>query len=178
MIIKFDGIDGCGKTTLAESVAQHLSKRGHLVASVAEFSSPSEYRPGSLKPVPVAAMKVREAALDPEFGCDDIERQLLLHFLSRRKNRVEIPYLDQYLDFRGYAAARAQACWTSRISSVVAGRGDVGRNRAAMIWRRRLVSMSRVEGSVFDPYHGADARRCATSAVGWPWRVYQMMSRL
>jgi len=43
-------------------------------------------------------MKVREAALDPEFGCDDIERQLLLHFLSRRKNRVEIPYLDQYAD--------------------------------------------------------------------------------
>jgi len=26
------------------------------------------------------------------------------------------------LDFRGYAAARAQACRTSRISSVVAGR--------------------------------------------------------
>ena len=54
------------------------------------------------------------------------------------------------LDFRGYAAARAQACWTSRISSVVAGRGDGGRNRAAMIWRRRLVSMSRVAGSAFD----------------------------
>ena len=82
------------------------------------------------------------------------------------------------LDFRSYAAARAQACWTSRISSVVAGRGDVGRNRAAMIWRRRLVSMSRVAGSVFDPYHGADARRCATSVLGWPWRWYQRMSRL
>jgi hypothetical protein len=91
---------------------------------------------------------------------------------------VRLPGILRQLDFRGYAAARAQACWTSRISSVVAGRGDVGRNRAAMIWRRRLVSMSRVAGSVFDPYHGADARRCATSAVGWPWRWYQRMSRL
>jgi hypothetical protein len=38
--------------------------------------------------------------------------------------------------------------------------------------------MSRVAGSAFDRYHGADARRCATSVLGWPWRVYQMMSRL
>jgi hypothetical protein len=47
-----------------------------------------------------------------------------------------------------------------------------------MICRRRLVSMSRVAGSVLDRYHGAEARRCAVSVVGWPWRVYQRMSRL
>ena len=45
------------------------------------------------------------------------------------------------LDFQDFFGC----CWS----------GDVGRRRAAMIWRRRLVSMSRVEGSVFDPYHGA-----------------------
>jgi hypothetical protein len=47
-----------------------------------------------------------------------------------------------------------------------------------MIWRRALVSMSRVEGSVLVRYQGADARRCATSSVSWLCRVYQMMSRL
>ncbi|HEX3641176.1 MAG TPA: glycosyl hydrolase family 28-related protein, partial [Ktedonobacteraceae bacterium] len=46
------------------------------------------------------------------------------------------------LDFGGYAAACAQACWTSMISWVDAGRAAVGINRAAMIWRRSLVSMS------------------------------------
>jgi thymidylate kinase len=60
---------------------------------VSEFSSPALYPVGSAEPVTVSTMQIREAALDPEFDCDDVERQLLLHFLSRRKNRVEIPYL-------------------------------------------------------------------------------------
>jgi hypothetical protein len=77
----------------------------------------------------------------------------------------ELPDLvGEALDFRGYAAAWAQAWWTSRISWVVAGRGVVGINRAAMIWRRSVVSMSRVEGSVLVRYQGALARRWAVTS--------------
>lgn len=99
VIVKFDGIDGCGKTTLAALVELRLRERGHSVASIAEFSSPIGYPPGSSAQAPPSATSIRELALDPAFGCDDIERQLLLHFLSRRKNRVDIPYLDEMAEF-------------------------------------------------------------------------------
>jgi hypothetical protein len=56
--------------------------------------------------------------------------------------------------------------------------GVGGRNRVVMIWWWSVVSMSGVEGSVLEEYHGADPRRCAVSVVGWPWWEYQMMSRL
>lgn len=99
MIIKFDGVDGCGKSTLAQAAARHLADRGHRVALLAEFSSPAEYPPGEKGRVPLADMRIRETALDPAFDCDDIERQLLLHFLSRRVNRVDIPFLRARNDF-------------------------------------------------------------------------------
>jgi dTMP kinase len=99
MIIKFDGVDGCGKSTLTQAAARHLAKRGHRVALLAEFSSPAEYPPGAPGRVPLAAMRIRETALDPAFDCDDMERQLLLHFLSRRVNRVDIPFLRARNDF-------------------------------------------------------------------------------
>lgn len=99
MIIKFDGVDGCGKSTLGRAVAQYLSDREHGVAVLAEFSSPTEYPAGSPSPVPLVSMRIRETALDPAFDCDDTERQLLLHFLSRRVNRVDIPFLHERNDF-------------------------------------------------------------------------------
>lgn len=99
MIIKFDGVDGCGKSCLSRAVAESLSSKLYRVAVVSEFSSPALYAAGSAEPVPVTTMRIREAVLDPAFDCDDVERQLLLHFLSRRKNRVEIPYLDTLHDY-------------------------------------------------------------------------------
>jgi thymidylate kinase len=99
MIIKFDGIDGCGKSTLCRALAETLSSSRYRVALVSEFASPVLYAAGSAEPVPVTTMQIREAVLDPAFDCDDVERQLLLHFLSRRKNRVEIPHLDTLHDY-------------------------------------------------------------------------------
>lgn len=99
MIIKFDGIDGCGKSTLSRAVAEYLSSRQHRVVLVGEFTSPVRYAPGSAEPAPVTTMRIREAVLDPAFNCDDVERQLLLHYLSRRKNRVEIPHLSTLHDY-------------------------------------------------------------------------------
>jgi thymidylate kinase len=99
MILKFDGVDGCGKTTLCRAVAETLSSKGYHVVLVNEFASPVIYTDRFAEPVPLKTMQIREAVLDPAFDCDDVERQLLLHFLSRRKNRVEIPYLDKLYDF-------------------------------------------------------------------------------
>jgi len=99
MVIKFDGVDGCGKSTLSRAVADSLSEKGYRVVVVSEFSSPALYATGSAEPVPVNTMRIRETALDPAFDCDDIERQLLLHFLSRRKNRIELPHLDALHDY-------------------------------------------------------------------------------
>src|SRR5687767_11546311 len=99
MIIKFDGIDGCGKSTLGTAVARYLSALGHTVAIVSEFASPMKHGKGSSRLIPISSMRIRESALDPEFDCDDVERQLLMHFLSRRRNRVELPYLNQLKEF-------------------------------------------------------------------------------
>lgn len=99
MILKFDGIDGCGKSTLSSAVARALQSDGFGVTIVGEFSSPASYAAGSAEPTAISGMRIREAAFDPDFDCDDVERQLLLHFLSRRKNRREIPHLEALLDY-------------------------------------------------------------------------------
>ena len=70
------------------------------------------------------------------------------------------------LDFRGYAAADAQARWTALICSGVASPGRSGRNRAAMMVRRSLASMSSKDGSVLVVYQGWRTRRSVTSS-GW-----------
>jgi dTMP kinase len=129
MIIKFDGVDGCGKSTLSRAVAQYLSDRDYSVAVLAEFSSPAEYPVGSPSPVPLASMRIRETALDPAFDCDDTERQLLLHFLSRRVNRVDIPFLHNRNDFvvvdrsslSNYAYATAIDPGLSTLSDIAMG---------------------------------------------------------
>ena len=98
-----------------------------------EFSSPVLYAVGSAEPVPVANMRIREAVLDPEFDCDDVERQLLLHFLSRRKNRVEIPHLDKLHDYvivdrstlSNYAYARALGRKFAALSDFAVGEMEI-----------------------------------------------------
>lgn len=129
MIVKFDGIDGCGKSTLSRAVAESLTGRGFRVVVVSEFASPALYASGSAEPVPVTTMRIREAVLDPAFDCDDVERQLLLHFLSRRKNRVEIPHLDKLNDYvivdrstlSNYAYAAAVAPKLAALSDLAVG---------------------------------------------------------
>lgn len=97
---EFPDIDSCYLAAFDPTV--QLSCCDHFPGAfiVAEtLTSPMEYRAGSPDPVPIRSLAIREAALDPAFDCDDIERQLLLHFLSRRKNRVEMAYLDTVSDF-------------------------------------------------------------------------------
>jgi thymidylate kinase len=100
MIVKFDGIDGCGKSTLSAAVREAVSARGFSAALVGEFSSPCLYNEASKQMSPISSMMIRESVLDPSFDCDDIERQLLLHYLSRRRTRVEIALLSESFDYR------------------------------------------------------------------------------
>src|SRR6266540_5701315 len=72
-----------------------------------------------------------------------------------------------------YAAAEAQALCTAVICSGVGCAGHSGRNRAAMMVRRSLASMSAKDGSVLVVYQGAAARWVVTSSGWWPERVYQ-----
>src|SRR4029453_15086971 len=92
--------------------------------------------------------------------------------------RFEYPATSVLLDFRGYAAADAQARWTALICSGVASPGRSGRNRAAMMVRRSLASMSSKDGSVLVVYQGWRARRSVTSSGWWPCKAYQMTTRL
>jgi thymidylate kinase len=98
MILKFDGIDGCGKSTISRAVAEALG-RHYSVVVVSEFANPTRCAPDSSALLPMETLRIRDVVLDPQFGCDDVERQLLLHFLSRRKNRIELPHLDGYHDY-------------------------------------------------------------------------------
>jgi len=97
MIIKFDGIDGCGKSTLCRAIFEWIEPTRQTVLT-SEFSSPSVFEPSSGKFTPHSELKIKEAALSSAFSCDDIERQLLLHFLSYRKNRIELPKLHAHHD--------------------------------------------------------------------------------
>src|SRR4029453_4475133 len=92
--------------------------------------------------------------------------------------RFEYPATSVLLDFRGYAAADAQARWTALICSGVASPGRSGRNRAAMMVRRGLASMSSKDGPVWGVDRGGGARGAVTSSGWWPGKGYQMTTRL
>ncbi|MBF6150339.1 dTMP kinase [Nocardia nova] len=128
MIIKIDGVDGCGKTTLCAALAEALRHTGRTVATISEYSSPAVPSIDSNTLTPLPSLRIREFALDPTLDCDDIERQLLLHFLSRRRNRVEIPYLHGRHDvvvvdrssLSNYAYAHALDVTLSALSAIAA----------------------------------------------------------
>src|SRR5262249_61087793 len=71
------------------------------------------------------------------------------------------------LDFRGYAAASAQARWMAWISSGAGGRGTPGLNCAAMRTRRSWAIMSREEGQALAGDQGALSRRGRATAGPW-----------
>ncbi|MBO6554750.1 MAG: thymidylate kinase [Roseitalea sp.] len=129
MIIKFDGVDGCGKSTLSTAVAESLIGKGYRVAVASEFASPTLLESKSAEATPIPTLQIREAVLDPAFNCDDVERQLLLHFLSRRRNRVELPFLNAHNDYvvvdrstlSNYAYAAALSRRLTSLSDIAVG---------------------------------------------------------
>jgi thymidylate kinase len=92
LVIKFDGIDGCGKSTLISSVFELVSGSLRTVKA-AEFGG-AKSDIGEFDP----ACTLRDIALNPAFECDDVERQLLLNVVSRRFNRMEVARLAREFD--------------------------------------------------------------------------------
>lgn len=89
VVVKFDGIDGCGKSTLIKAVSDWYSRRAR-VSVVKEFGSEQDIQLTNLRGKSVSQF-LSSIILDPDYAFDDIERELLWAVISRRTNRLVIP---------------------------------------------------------------------------------------
>lgn len=92
LIVKFDGADGAGKTTLVRSLAGRFGSRLH-VATSREFGSEHD-RAAALTP----SATLRALALTPATDFDLWERQLAMLIAARRHNRIVLPALAREAD--------------------------------------------------------------------------------
>lgn len=80
MIIKLDGADGCGKSTIARALEDYFLQVGFRVRRV------SEYKPSLKKNDPLAVigrlLNKRYSALD------DIDKEVLYGLISRSHNKI------------------------------------------------------------------------------------------
>lgn len=87
MVIKIDGIDGCGKTTLINELSRSLSRKYKILCS-SEFGSNHDISVNEdCKKTSLSAL-LKSFALNPGYQFDDIERELLWAIISRRHNRL------------------------------------------------------------------------------------------
>jgi Thymidylate kinase len=89
LIVKFDGVDGCGKSALCQSVRTRLTGQLNVFVT-AQFGSSDDIIADSTAGNQSVSQTVRDFALNPRYECDDIERQLLLNVISRRADRIAI----------------------------------------------------------------------------------------
>jgi thymidylate kinase len=90
MVVKIDGLDGCGKTTLLDGLA--LDYSNIRVLQLEEFGNQLDgVVPGFGDDRPVSEI-LKALALSPACEFDDIERELLWCICSRRTNRLIIPH--------------------------------------------------------------------------------------
>lgn len=103
--LTLEGIDGCGKTTIAQMLVDYLQNEGYEVVYTRE--------PGGN----VIAEKIRDIILDPQLITMDYKTEALLYVASRRQHLVEkiIPalengkivicdrFIDSSLAYQGYA---------------------------------------------------------------------------
>jgi dTMP kinase len=89
LIVKFDGVDGCGKSTLCQSVRTRCSEQLNVFVTT-QFGSSDDIIADSTTNNQTVSQAIRNFALDPQYECDDIERQLLLNVISRRADRIAI----------------------------------------------------------------------------------------
>lgn len=91
-VFKFDGIDGCGKTTLIEGLFWTLSgSKCHLVK---EFGDELDQTMDGI----AVFNFFRKVAKSNSIDLDEIERELIWTILSRRTNRKVIPNTSSNYD--------------------------------------------------------------------------------
>lgn len=97
LILKFDGIDGCGKTSLMKSVADYYSSV-YRVLMTSEFGSDYDISAHDIHPEWSVSRVLRQLALGKAYSLDDTERQMLLAIISRRSNRIVLAENAKHYD--------------------------------------------------------------------------------
>ena len=88
LVIKFEGIDGSGKTSLISRIAKDLRSEFKILVTK-EFGSPHDiirYRYENIK----ISSFLREISFDKNINIDSIERELLMAVAARMNNRLII----------------------------------------------------------------------------------------
>lgn len=91
MVIKIDGIDGCGKTTIISSLYNKYIEQGKSVFVISEFAG-KEYSNDTI------SKELRTFIEREENGLDELERETIFTLISRRTNLYLIPKLHKDYD--------------------------------------------------------------------------------
>lgn len=92
IVIKFDGIDGCGKSTLIQNLYERL-KAHYRTCTVKEFGDSRDFQVAEISKDKSISELLKIIAKSDNTFIDDIEREILWSFISRRTNRLIIPSL-------------------------------------------------------------------------------------
>lgn len=97
-ILKFDGIDGCGKSSLIESCLFALSK-SYKSIQVKEFGNEYDVKIAEDEQGRSLSQMIRHFVTTDSYMLDDIEREVLWTVISRRTNRLVMPKLMGEYDY-------------------------------------------------------------------------------
>lgn len=92
LIVKVDGVDGCGKTTLVEGLAHVYADRLTVIAT-REFGSLQDHKVIENRPQGTVSRLLYEMSLNPRLEFDDTDLQLAMALASRRQNHLILPKL-------------------------------------------------------------------------------------
>lgn len=97
MIVKFDGVDGSGKTSLRDAVAEYYSGR-HRVLVTTEYGNDLDNTAVDIDSTTSVSEVLKKLATGKSYGVDHLERELIFSLMSRRTNRVVLPKQHQLYD--------------------------------------------------------------------------------
>lgn len=97
LIVKIDGIDGCGKSTLIENL-RAIYEPKLRVATTREFGNEQDVHVLSQGQSGTVSRMLCEIALNPRLEFDLIERELALTIVARRQNRLVLSTLREQYD--------------------------------------------------------------------------------
>ena len=97
VIVKIDGIDGCGKGTLVENLQAHYAPKLR-VTTTREFGNDQDAHVSAQEKSGTVSRMLCEIALNPRLEFDPIEKSMMLTVVERRQNRLVLPNLREQYD--------------------------------------------------------------------------------
>lgn len=94
MIVKFDGIDGSGKTTLRDFIAHYYS-RNLSVFVTKEYGNNLDTKHANLCSNQSLSEILRDIAITDGLRIDSVERKLFFFLMSRRTNRLALQEISE-----------------------------------------------------------------------------------